>query len=96
MSSEQERCACRIFALMDKDATGTIDARGASELLTGLGVGEEEVKEALLACAIGMDDRGITMPEFLKLVERADLGGWLPPLSAVVAQLEVEARGKAK
>eukprot|EP00938_MAST-03A_sp_MAST-3A-sp1_P003518 g3518.t1 len=90
--SFDQKCAQKIFNLLDS-GKGWIDQEKTMSMMTKMGLKEALVKEIAIDADINMDGH-ITMEEFSLLLAKAHLLDELPPLSAVLAQLEYVASKK--
>ena len=84
--SFDQTCAHKIFKLLDS-GKGWIDQVKTMEIMKKMGLKESLVKEIAIDADVNMDGH-ITMQEFSLLLAKAHLLDELPPLSAVLAQLE--------
>jgi len=88
--SNQRNCkATRIFKMIDSDGSGSIEAKEAQSVLGGMGLSADTIKEGMLGADLDMDGK-VTLAEFKRLLVQAAALGELPPLDAVIAQLEVQ------
>merc|ERR1711966_553724 len=84
--SFDQKCAEKIFSLLD-DGKGSIDQVKTMNIMKKMGLKESLVKEIAVDADINMDGH-ITIAEFSLLLAKAHIIDELPPLSAVLAQLQ--------
>jgi Ca2+-binding EF-hand superfamily protein len=78
----------KIFSLLDDDSSGTVDSSEAVRILSKMGIGERDIIETMKSGDTDFDGT-LDLKEFDLLLAQAYQMGLLPPLKAVLAQIEV-------
>eukprot|EP00940_MAST-03C_sp_MAST-3C-sp2_P000825 g825.t1 len=78
----------KIFEILDDDNSGEIDMKELNQKMIEMNVEPDAIKEGMIAADVDMNGK-ISIQEFDLVLAKAHLLGKLPPLEAVLAQLEV-------
>lgn len=78
----------KIFELLDEDNSKSLDTKEVSDVLQKMGIPEATCREIMIGCDVDMDGV-VTLKELDLVLAKAFMENDLPPLEAVLAQMEV-------